>query len=363
MSTVRSIVLVCTEGSSNKRYALSIVAEGDGYSVRTEHGPRCGTQTPGSKTREPVPLDEATAIFEKTLKSKRAGKYVPVDGDAQSLTVGEPTNRDSGLRPQLLNAIDSSEAEALVFDPQFMAQTKADGERRMIRVADGLPEGINRKGEIVQLPTVIAEAIARRFPGPLTILDGEQINNVFHAFDILAERGRAIDHLPAEERYHLLCEAVGPADAAVCVLQAAITTAEKRALLDHAKENGEEGIVFKHRQARYEPGRPASGGDALKFKFWLSASCRVAAINSGKRSVQIEVHDAGRWTNVGNVTVKANQAFPGVGAIVEVKYLYLASAQGSLFQPELIAVRTDLDDAACCMTQLKVKGQPQASAA
>jgi hypothetical protein len=41
---------------------------------------------------------------------------------------------------------------------------------------------------------------------------------------------------------------------------------------------------------------------------------------------------------------------------VEVKYLYMRSAGGALYQPELLAIRTDVDRDECTIDQIKLRG-------
>jgi bifunctional non-homologous end joining protein LigD len=112
--------------------------------------------------------------------------------------------------------------------------------------------------------------------------------------------------------------------------------------------------VFKHDDAPYTSGRPASGGPQLKFKFHATASLIVASVNKGKRSVALALLDGQKRIAVGNVTIPPNAAVPATGAIVEARYLY-AFKGGSLYQPVYLGVRDDLDANACTMTQLKFK--------
>lgn len=43
--------------------------------------------------------------------------------------------------------------------------------------------------------------------------------------------------------------------------------------LEALQERGAEGFVLRHRSAAYTPGRPNSGGTALKVKFWKDVTC------------------------------------------------------------------------------------------
>jgi hypothetical protein len=52
------------------------------------------------------------------------------------------------------------------------------------------------------------------------------------------------------------------------------------------KGEGKEGVVFKHIDAPYIPGKPNAGGTQLKYKFYETASFIVAKVND-KRSVSL----------------------------------------------------------------------------
>jgi hypothetical protein len=54
------------------------------------------------------------------------------------------------------------------------------------------------------------------------------------------------------------------------------------------------------------------------------------------------------------VTVPANAGVWPDGTLIDVRYLY-AYEHGALFQPNFGRVRTDLDEAAACMSQLEYK--------
>lgn len=87
-----------------------------------------------------------------------------------------------------------------------------------------------------------------------------------------------------------------------------VATAEgsdKRVLFDEIKEKKGEGVVFKRSSAKYRIGRPASGGDYLKFKFTADCTCIVAEVND-KRSVRLSLMDGKSVVNAGNVTIPPN---------------------------------------------------------
>ena len=79
-------------------------------------------------------------------------------------------------------------------------------------------------------------------------------------------------------------------------------------------------------------------------------------MNGRKRSVRLELLDAGRERRVGSVTVPPNHAVPAAGDVVEVRYLYAFPGDGgSLYQPVYLGRRDDVVPDACTTGQLKFK--------
>jgi bifunctional non-homologous end joining protein LigD len=121
-----------------------------------------------------------------------------------------------------------------------------------------------------------------------------------------------------------------------------------------------EGVVFKHKDAPYSSGRPASGGSQLKYKFVEAASVLVTAINA-QRSVGLGFFD--RPGTVGNVTVPPNHKVPAIGAVVEVRYLYAMPGSLALIQPVYLGERDDISPSECLSSQLKFRRSPEEAAA
>lgn len=353
----------CTEGNSDKVYQLKLIADGDGFRVLTQYGPRGGRQTQGEKTNGiAVPLDVATKIFEKEHKARLAKGY-RITGEAVPDMVGITSKRDSGVRPQLLNPIERDDAESYLLDPAWMAQIKHNGERCLIRVRPGEIEGINRKGQVRPLPAEVVQAIWNVTPPPHSLIDGELLGSQFAPFDLLEWGGECLRHLPAEERHARLQVYVGVKGTSLLLTNAALTSDAKRSLLKQAEAEGMEGIVFKRKDAPYSEGRPNSGGPAMKLKFVESATVRVRAISPGKRSVSMEVKDGhGEWVCVGNCTIPPNHAIPVTGVLIEVNYLYFTGQGGALYQPVYCGERHDLDSVDCSLAQLKLHRQGKAAA-
>jgi len=57
----------------------------------------------------------------------------------------------------------------------------------------------------------------------------------------------------------------------------------------------------------------------------------------------------------GNVTIPPNHRVPGVGTIVEIRYLYAFRESGCLYQPTYLGPRSDVTERECAVVQLKYK--------
>jgi len=343
------------QGSSNKEYHAAIEPSGSGFVVNFSYGRRGSTLQTGSKTAEPVSLTEAEKIFDKLVREKQAKGYTP----GESGTPYQQTQRETrviGILPQLLNAIDEDTARELLGNRDWWMQEKYDGKRvLLVKSADQIT-GINRKGLAISLPEPIVQQ-AHATGGQQWLMDGEAVGDVFVAFDLLEQACINLRPEPYSKRYKALCDIIGPGESGpIRVAPTATTKSQKVGLLGMLRGSNREGAVFKRHAAPYTPGRPASGGNALKLKFTATASCLVVGINGSKRSVALELLDGARRVAVGSVTVPANQEIPPAGAIVDVRYLY-AHVGGSLFQPVLLGVRDDISANACTISQLKYKSE------
>lgn len=353
MTAVRSVTLHCAAGASDKIYKIEIVAKNDGFVVNFANGRRGGTLATGTKTQAPVCENQAAKIFEKLMREKVGKGYQVIEGDGSGVASlsADLASRATDFSAMLLNPIESSEVAALIHDPDWFAQKKYDGERRAIIVRDGKAIGANRRGMAVAVPSAI-EQEALKLDGDMT-LDGEQIGDVYFAFDVLRLKGVDLRDVHVETRVlrlEKLCADQG-LQAIVCV-PTAFDAKAKASLLARVEREDGEGVVFKRCRSRYQPGLAASNGDWRKHKFYATLSAQVSGLNA-KRSVNLRLFEAdGASIDVGAVTIPANHAVPAVGAVVEVRYLY-AFPGGSLFQPTYLGARGDLEPGDCLASQRK----------
>ena len=177
------------------------------------------------------------------------------------------------------------------------------------------------------------------------------VGDILHAFDLLYQGETDLRPLP----YHQRCLALlnllfSGQQRQIKYVESAVKN--KRQLLQSLRDQSKEGVVFKHKDAPYTPGLPASGASQFKYKFYATGSFIVAGINT-QRSVALRLVDGP--TSLGNVTVPPNHDIPVVGAVVEVRYLYAYPDGGCLYQPVYLGQRDDIDSSECTADQLKFK--------
>lgn len=351
---MKSITLYFRQGSSDKVYQASIEPKGDGYVVNFAYGRRGSALTAGTKTNAPVSLVEARRLYDKLVAEKTAKGYTP----GESGTPYQHTDKAeqfSGILPQLLNPIGADAAAILATDQAWCVQEKFDGRRMLIRKhAHGI-DGINRKGLIVALPEPVAQAAAE-LPGTF-IFDGECLGDSLVVFDVLEFAGTDYRGLPYRNRLLLLMQIVPGDGPHLRSPETALDAAHKSEFIKRMRNEGKEGVVFKNLTGAYLPGRPHTGGDALKLKFVETASFVVSHFNA-KRSVSLKLLNSGEWIGAGNVTIPDNHEIPAKGSVVECQYLYAFPGSGAIFQPVYRGVRDDIAQSECVVEQLKYKATP-----
>lgn len=346
---VQTQTLYYQEGSSDKVYQIQIEEASDGlYHVNAFYGRRGATLQQAPKTASgPVPLAKAESIYNKEIRGKQAKGYTPNESGAVYVSTSNE-DRVTGLRPQLLNFIDEDRARELLDHPSWLMQEKKDGVRIMGRVEETHTEKVtlsNRKGLSVAAPTTVLREVAK-FPTG-TVVDGELVGDTYWLFDVLQWGETDYRDRPYTERFELLRTyedthtSTQPSEKRpLRTVPTAFSTVEKHGLYNELVNRSAEGVVFKKMDSIYIPGRPASGGNQLKFKFYSTVTCYVQAINN-QRSIAISATaENGGMVSIGNVTIPPNYNIPPQGSYVEVRYLY-AYRGGSLYQPTYQGERLD----------------------
>jgi bifunctional non-homologous end joining protein LigD len=361
--TIQSASLYYSEGSSDKEYHASIEPKGEGYLVNFAYGRRGNTLTTGTKTTYPVSLHQATKVFDKLVASKLAKGYRYSSasyGEDKPYRQSGNEGQDSGIRCQLLNAIDESELGRLLNSTRYCIQEKHDGRRLMVRKQGDEITGINRRGLVVAIPDAIREAV-EHIPFDV-LIDGEAVGDKLHAFDLLEVKGTCLRHRRYIDRFSGLIMIIPPGNDALRWVSTSVDPNDKIETYEELRATNREGVVFKDMDAPFNPGRPNSGGSQLKFKFVESASFIVSGHNA-KRSVTLCLYDKSEFADAGNVTIPPNHGIPAIGDVVEVRYLYAFRQSGSIYQPVYVGPRDDIPAAECTVSQLKYKPEPATTAA
>lgn len=353
MEQLQHIVLEFREGASDKVYRAGIEKSGDGFVVNFAYGRRGTTLNTGTKTSRPVTYAEAEAVYKKLVLSKTAKGYKPVGGGEKDTGIGmnliDREQRDSGLRPQLLNPITEDEAEAYLNDDRWCVQEKFDGRRILMRKSGTELVAVNRDGLCVGFPQAFATLASVK--GDF-VIDGESVGEVFYAFDLLENATGDNRPVPYRDRLAALQAQFGRLGDSIVIAETVFGNG-KRKFMEQIRSADKEGAVFKDLDAVWTAGRPASGGTAMKCKFWATCSCVVAKVNA-RRSVEVAL--GGR--SVGNVTIPLNHGVPAIGQVVEIRYLYVNAPGGSLYQPIYLGQRDDVGIEDCTEERQHIKYRP-----
>lgn len=385
--TIQSASLHCREGNSDnaagasrpseksarrvhtgiaregKEYHAAIEPEVEGYIVTFSYGRRGNMLTTGAKTPYAVSLQQATKVFDKLVSSKLAKGYQYNSasyGEEKPYRQSGDEGQDSGVRCQLLNAIDESELSRLLTNSTHCLQEKHDGRRLMIRKQGDTITGINRRGLVVAIPDAIREAV-EHIPFDV-LIDGEAVGDTLHAFDLLEVKGNCLRHRRYIDRFSGLIMVIPPMLPALRWISTSVDPNDKIEIYEELRATNCEGIVFKEVDAPYSAGRPNSGGTQLKYKFVESASFIVNGINA-KRSVSLCLYDKHGFVNAGNVTIPPNHDIPAIGDVVECQYLYCFRESGMIYQPVYLGPRDDIPASECTVKQLKFKPELATAAA
>jgi bifunctional non-homologous end joining protein LigD len=362
MSVLQSANLYYKEGASDKVYYATIEDLGGNYVVNFAYGRRGNALKTGSKTNSPTTLVEAKKIFESLVKEKTGKGYQYIDNSSkqdESIPVvsDDLPETPSEIQCVLLNPINENELESYIQDDKWVAQEKLDGVRFMLKKGSSSPTGFNRKGKRISIPTDIWNNINKYKKD--FFIDGELIGDNFYVFDILEHDGKCIRENKFVDRHQILKDVVKELGCNnIILVDIHKSSDDKRKLYENLLSENKEGVVFKKLDAHYYIGRPASGGNYVKHKFYSTCSCVVTAINK-KRSAALGLYKGKKLVKAGNVTISSNFDLPEVDTVVEVRYLYARKQSGALYQPVYLGERTDIFPKECVQTQLKFKKEEE----
>jgi bifunctional non-homologous end joining protein LigD len=279
-----TITLYYRESSSDKVYQAAIEPAGGLFVVNFAFGRRGSTLSTGTKNSSPVDYATAKRTFDKLVREKMAKGYTPgPDGTTYQHT--DKADRATGILPQLLNPIEEKEAIRLLKDQSWSLQEKFDGRRVLIQKQGDQVTAINRKGLVIGLASSIGVS-AQKIGGSF-VMDGECVGDVLYAFDLLEWDGEDYRPKPYQRRLVTLARLLDtPGVAHIEMAETTTDPANKERLFRHLQADKREGVVLKRLDAPYTPGRPSSGGPALKHKFYATLSAVVSKVNP-QRSVEL----------------------------------------------------------------------------
>lgn len=318
------------------------------------------------------------------LMAEREGRHImalgfwkaahALDGGDTKTSDGKPSRTTTtahkvvaepfGYHPMLLTAVDRTEAERLIMEPDYVLQEKYDGERVLLkRDPTGTYTAGNKKGMVrpACVPTMICNAITAALfklmagVGSSFVLDGELVGTNYYVFDILELDGKSMVGKPLTLRLAIV-EALLPVDknSPVHIVQTAFGIKEKKALAKKLEKEGREGYVLKNVTALYTPGEMHK--DAFKFQFRTITCCIAGDQTKGKESFEAFVlRPDGSKRNMGSVTC-IGKPVPKPGDIIEVENLYThPGPEGKFAQAVFKGVRDDADESDCREDKLRIK--------
>lgn len=263
------------------------------------------------------------------------------------------------FKPMLAEPIETTNLEHYFTSEEWALEPKLDGHRVMVVIENGVPSFLNRKGEPFQKrlnPKVIEEFTGDMFGTGTWIFDGEYMDaeRSYYMFDILETPKHKLYNAAFSRRREFLDALFATWTPFFIHLVPCLRTEHgKRDLYNRVEAAGAEGVMWKHVNAPYHPGKRSTAW--LKTKLWKSADCVVTETwREGKRSVGLGLYDEDHDViDVGSCSMsERNLARLQPGMVIEVKYLY-AGAGGRLFQPAFLKVRFDKTADECFMSQLK----------
>lgn len=349
---IRSVRLICDSQGSNKVINMHLIKVDEGYRMDYETGPNGGTLVPRTKTPNPVSLSDAEKEWDKLFKSKVKPNEYRVDAiDRIEQTYTQPIQSkiSSGKSTMLLGEVQNDNQRLqLINDPDWIVEEKFDGTFLKVIVENGDVTGSNKKGIVTNVPShlkVQLQSKKRNFE-----VDGELVGRYYYIFEL-----PSVDNnppLPTLEQRKLKLESLGLANENIHVIKLHDASAEaKIAKIEEIKNRRGEGIVFKMKDAPYEPG---ISRNVLKDKFKASATFVVLSQNIGVDSVKIGAFDEYGVMQELNSVSKASRDIPD-GSIIEVEYLYANPATNALQQPVFKCLRPEQDINDCVISQLKYK--------
>lgn len=257
----------------------------------------------------------------------------------------EVRNVDLLVRPML-----AEPTTKILVDSDWIVEPKMDGQRLLIQVDDGNVRLYNRAGVYSNLSPSDMVIEPFRWFTDSWLFDGEYVKGTYWVFDLLYARMNLIRE-PWFAR-HAALKALfeeWPFTDNVQRVVAVDDPSRVEAFVDSQREAGNEGVVFKHAESIYRPGRQDSW---RKYKFTKTVDCVVMTLAvGGKDNCSVGLF----WSpedlrEVAKVSLKGKSPVQP-GDVVEIRYLYRTS-KDRLYQPVLLSKRGDKTAAECTVEQM-----------
>lgn len=258
------------------------------------------------------------------------------------------------MRPMLCGSVEACDVSTYLTSDEWVAQQKLDGDRLLIHVQDGKVTALNREGKPRSNP--VPKAVRDQFtvfPGEW-VFDGELLTTgEMWLFDL----PRAADGISPDDPFRVRFEVLervfsgGVWTPASCIrlLPVARGAESKRRLLRELHGRGAEGLIFRHVEGLYRPGKRSEL--ALKAKFTHTADVIVESVRpDGHDNCTFRLFRDGRLVPAGSVSLVGRPPVKP-GDVIEVRYLY-ASEDSLLYQPVMLRVRDDKSPSECTVDQL-----------
>lgn len=282
--------------------------------------------------------------------------------------VAVDTHPSLPTRPMLASVQPEHVVNDAMVDEDFVAQLKYDGDRVVVEVTDGQVTLLNRAGQakVSNVGTAHSTPFTALGSGRW-VFDGEVVGRTLVLFDMLtATDGTTTfvnEYAGFEQRHQALSIIAGQLDLdpqAVIVAPVADGAEAKADLLARAVSGKREGIMLRHRQGPYEPGRRSMY--LVKHKLIKDADVIVTSLHRFKQSATLSVYDAdGILVEVGAASTIGKGDVAVVGDVWVVTYLYvLDPAHPRMFQPRLVRRRDDKAAAECNLAQFADAGTNKA---
>lgn len=274
------------------------------------------------------------------------------------------------MRPMLASIQPEASVVNALVDKSWVAQYKYDGDRVVVEITDGAIRVLNRQG-LEKTKNVGHEHLVpfSALHSGRWVFDGEVVGRTLVIFDLAMATNGAVtwidERIGFERRSHALglitaVLSIPGSDSAlggapVVLAPTATTRQEKMLFLDNAVSQQREGIILRHAQGPYEPGRRST--TLIKHKLIKDADVIVSSLHGTKDSATLSVYDAaGQLIEVGAAST-IGKGDVVVGDVWVTTFLYVTDpAHPRMFQPRLVNRREDKQAAECTLDQFTHAG-------